>query len=198
MTHSLIGSRRRVTWSCNKANMNMAETLDKPRKSLGQKIIHEIVQVWIMTAYFAAGFILILLMQNLLLAEQGADQIGFLSAVILALLIGKVVVVMEHLSVSNRFRHRRRIGHIVYSTLLFTVVSLLIGALEKVIKGLIHGESLGGAIVGSVQHSSVEKFLATTIALLLLFGILFLFREVNHLLGKGVLMKALFQPPAPV
>ncbi|MGR8949124.1 MAG: hypothetical protein ACU84Q_13835 [Gammaproteobacteria bacterium] len=173
----------------------MAETVDQPRKPLGKRIIHEIVQVWIMTAYFAAGFILILLMQNLLLAEQGADQIGLLSAIILALLIGKVVVVMEHLAVANRFRHRRRIGHVVYSTVLFTLVSLLVGAIEKVIKGLIHGESLGGAIVASAQHSSLEKFLATTIALLLLFGILFFFREVNHLLGKGVLMKALFQPP---
>lgn len=173
----------------------MAETLDQPRKSLGKKIVHEIVQVWIMTSYFAAGFILILLMQNLLLAEQGADPIGFLSTIILALLIGKVVVVMEHLSVANRFRHRRPIGHIVYSTVLFTLVSLLVGALEKVIKGLIHGESLGGAIISSVEHASLPKFLATTMALLILFGFLFFFREVNRLLGKGVLIKALFQTP---
>ena len=148
-----------------------------------------------MTAYFATGFVLILVMKNLLLAERDAGQIVLVSALILALLIGQVVVVMEHLSIANRFRHRRRIGHIIYSTLLFTAISLLVGAIEKVIKGLFHEESIGGAIAGVADRISIEIFLVTTIALLLMFGILFVFRELNHLLGKGVFIKALFQPP---
>ena len=94
----------------------MSASDDQQPKSLTKKIIHEIKLVWIMTTYFAIGFGLLLLMQNLLLAHQGAEQIGYIGAVILAALIGKVVVVMEKMPFVNRFRHRRRLGHIIYPT----------------------------------------------------------------------------------
>ena len=58
--------------------------------------------VWILTMYFAAGFSLILLMQNLLLAEMGAEQIGYIGAIILAALIGKVIIVIEKMPFTNR------------------------------------------------------------------------------------------------
>lgn len=173
----------------------MDNSADQSQKSLWQKILHEIILVWIMTAYFAAGFGLLLLMQNLLLANQGAEQIGYFGALILALLLGKVVVVVEHLAFVNRFRHRRRVAHIVYSTLVFTVVSLLVGTIEKIVKHLFQGEPFGAAITGVLQDASLPKFLATTIALLVLFGFLFFVREVGMILGPGVLRKEMFRRP---
>lgn len=168
---------------------------DQPRPSLGKRILHEIKMVWIMTMYFAAGFCLLLLMQNLLLADQGAEQIGYISAVIMAALIGKVIIVIEKMPFTNRFRHRRRIGHIVYSTIVFTVIAQLIGAIEKVIKKMIHGDAFGEAITHVLHDFSPSKFYAVSIALLILFGFLFFVREVNHILGDGVLLKTLFQRP---
>ncbi len=168
---------------------------DQPRPSLGKRILHEIKIVWIMTMYFAAGFCLLLLMQNLLLADQGAEQIGYISAVIMAALIGKVIIVIEKMPFTNRFRHRRRIGHIIYSTIVFTVIAQLIGAIEKVIKKMIHGDAFGEAIIHMLHDFSLPKFLSVTIALLILFGFLFFVREVNHILGHGVLLKTLFQRP---
>ena len=168
---------------------------DQPRPSLGKRILHEIKIVWIMTMYFAAGFCLLLLMQNLLLADQGAEQIGYISAVIMAALIGKVIIVIEKMPFTNRFRHRRRIGHIIYSTIVFTVIAQLIGAIEKVIKKMIHGDAFGEAIIHMLHDFSPSKFYAVSIALLILFGFLFFVREVNHILGHGVLLKTLFQRP---
>ena len=91
----------------------MATSSDQPRPSLGKRILHEIKMVWILTMYFAAGFGLILLMQNLLLAERGAEQIGYIGAVILAALIGKVIIVIEKMSFTNRFRQGRKVKHII-------------------------------------------------------------------------------------
>ena len=164
-------------------------------KKFGKWALHEFIQVWIMTTYFAIGLSLILLLQNLLLANQGSEQIGYYGALILALLIGKVVIVIDNMAFVKVFRRRRRIGHVIYSTFIFTGIALLVGTIEKVIKRLIDGDTFGSALTGAYDDASLTKFLATTIALLMLFGMLFFVREVNHILGKGVLLKAFFQRP---
>ena len=175
----------------------MAASTAPAPKSLPKKIIHEVKLVWIMTTYFAAGFGLLLLMQNLLLAHRGEAQIGYIGVVILAALIGKVIIVIEKMAFVNRFRHRRRLGHIIYSTIIFTVISQLVGVIEKVIKNLIHGEAFEASVTHAIAATSGPILGATTIAMLILFGVLFFVREVNLLLGEGVLVKALFQRPEP-
>ncbi len=164
-------------------------------RSIGKKLVQEVKAVWILTAYFVAGFTLILLMQNLLLADKGVEQVGYHGAMVLVLLIGKVVVVTEKLSFAKRFRHRPHILHVAYSTVLFTLVVLVIGSLEKVVKKLIHGETTGIAFSAVYSEANLSKFLAVTVALFIMFGLLFFVREVNHLLGPGVFLRALFRPP---
>ena len=76
----------------------MTSDVSQRLKKFGKWALHEFIQVWIMTTYFAIGLGLILLLQNLLLANQGAEQIGYYGALILGLLIGKVVVVIENMA----------------------------------------------------------------------------------------------------
>jgi hypothetical protein len=170
---------------------------DQPRPSLGKRILHEIKLVWLMTAYFAAGFCLLLIMQNALLAERGAEQIGYVSALVLAALLGKVVIVIDNMAFTQRFRHRTRIAHVIYSTVLFTVISHIVGFIEKVIKKMIHGDGFSDAFSHAFNDASLATFTAVTVALLILFGILFFVREVVALLGDGVLLKAMFSRPEP-
>ena len=173
----------------------MTGTSGERLRSIGMKRVHEIKAVWIITAYFIAGFAIILLMQNLLLDDGGVEQVGYLGVVFMALLIGKVVVVLEKLSFARKFRHRPRILHVAYSTLLFTLVVLIIGVIEKVIKNIAHGETVGTAFTAIYTDASLPKFLAVTIALLILFGILFVSREISHILGQDVFLRTLFRPP---
>lgn len=168
---------------------------NQSRRSFGKWLLHEIKLVWIMTAYFAIGFGLILLMQNLLLADRGGEQIGYVGAVILAALIGKVVIVIENMPFTKKFRHRRRIVYVFYRTMVFTLIALLVGAIEKIIKKLIHGDAFADALRHVWDDASLSKFLAITIAITILFSVLFLVREFDDILGEDDLLKALFRRP---
>jgi len=155
--------------------------------TLRQKVLHEIKVVGLVTLYFAFTFGVLMLLKRLVLAQY---QIGFrgLSMVLLgALVVAKVVVVLEHVPLGSWVRRRPAAVDVVLRTLLYTLGVFVVLLLEKGFERRHEAGGFGPGIVKVFQNRDVYHVWAGTIAVggaLLVFNVATILRE--HLGRRGL------------
>jgi lipid-binding SYLF domain-containing protein len=83
------------------------------------RIIHEVKLVGLVTLYFMACFALVLTLKKLFLAQYSLEIYGISAAVVGALVVGKVVVLLDHTRLGNRFDQ----GHALWRGALYKTVT---------------------------------------------------------------------------
>lgn len=162
---------------------------------VGSVLLHEFRKVIPPTVYFFVGFNLIVVTKRLFLQEYLIQYTGFLIATTGALIVGKVVLVANAMSLLRRFDRAPLIYPILFKTLVYT---LLVGAarlIEAVVHYLIAGGVLGGGrfIEHYLGEWSWPRFLATQLWVVVLFLIWVTATELNALFGDGELVRIFFR-----
>lgn len=80
--------------------------------------------------------------RRLILAETGIAYLHYGIAMIEAMVIAKVVLIGRVFGFSRRLDHLPLIVPVVYKSLLFALLVLTFGVLEKTLDGLIHREGV--------------------------------------------------------
>ena len=83
------------------------------------RIIHKVKLVGLVTLYFMACFALVLTLKKLFLAQYSLEFYGISAAVVGALVVGKVVVLLDHTRLGNRFDQ----GHALWRGALYKTVT---------------------------------------------------------------------------
>lgn len=160
------------------------------------KVLHwlaeEIRAVIAVTIYFAICFTLIMVLKQLLLAEYGIEFSGITSAIIIALVTAKVVVVLRKVPLSHLYDGQPGIVDVVARTILYTFATLLALLLEKAFEA--RGEYGGflNAIGEIFEHREVSRVWATTICVGLAFAAYNFFSVIFESLDKGQVRRILF------
>jgi hypothetical protein len=162
----------------------------KKKKSLKEKIFHEMAEYWINVGYLALVFAAFTQYRRFVLAAHDITYTNYWVAVIEALILAKVVMIGDALRLGRRLDQRP----LIYSTLFRTVVfSLFVGAftlIEHVIKSLWMGKGFTADLVGFLgkgRHELLAGCLVTFVAFIPFFA----FRELGRVLGEGKI-RALF------
>ena len=77
-------------------------TVNEKKKGWKQKILHELINYWLLVLYMAIFFGVFTTYRRLLLAHYGISYEDYGISVIRALVLGKVVLVAEALRVGRR------------------------------------------------------------------------------------------------
>ena len=93
-------------------------------------LLHEIKQVWMASAFFFIGFSIIGLLKYLFLAEYHIHTVKFSKAFVFALVVGKVVVVLDKTPFGNRFRQHAVALDVFYRSLIYSSITFVVLALE--------------------------------------------------------------------
>ncbi len=167
-----------------------AHTTAPRKKSLKEKIIHEVIQVGTVVIYLAVAFAIIETFRCATLLARCSENdflAGYATAGIGALLLGKFVFVLEKTKLSNRFKHYPLIVPVLYKSVLFTILVNIILHFEG--RFLHH-------VDGSVPISDATKywlcFFAHQLAFFVTFVIFFCFRDISRVLGEGKLYRMFF------
>src|SRR5690242_16015459 len=99
--------------------------------NLQQKAIKEIKTLGLLTFYFAAWFGMLLFVKRLMLEEYEIKFRGVSFALLGAVVVAKVVVVAEHISLGQWVQLRPVAVNIALRTLLYTLGVLIVLLLEK-------------------------------------------------------------------
>jgi len=160
--------------------------------SFKEKLKKELIEVGIVTSYFLFCFGMILLLKKLFLAEYDVGFYAISAAILGALVVAKVVVILDHTKMGNRFEEKPAYIDILYRSLTYTFAVAIVLIIEHVFHALGDSKSLWSAIKEVVVNREAPKLWAVIICIFGSFVVYNIISAINKRLGKGELKKILF------
>jgi hypothetical protein len=164
--------------------------------SLAQKLKHEIVAVIALTLYFGCWLGVLVLIKYLLLAEYHIAFHHFSVALVGALVLAKVVLVLEHVTLGAWVRAQPAWVDVILRTALYAFGVFVLLLLEKVFEGRHEHDGFSASLIAQFQQADAIHVWLNTLCLsaaLLSYNMLSVVRK--HL-GKGALLR-MFLTPLP-
>ncbi len=164
--------------------------------SIAQKLMHEITAVVWLTFYFGCWLGALVLLKYLALAEYQIEFHHFSVALVGALVLAKVVLVLEHTSLGAWVRARPAWVDVVLRTALYSFGVFVLLLIEKAFEGRHEFGGFGASLSALFQHVDMKHVWLNTICLsgaLLSYNML---SVVRKRLGKGALLR-MFSTPLP-
>jgi len=162
--------------------------------SLPAKLRAEIRSVGLTTLFFAAWFGVLLVLKCLILAEYDIELRGMSIALIGALIVAKVVLVLEKVPLETWTRGRPALIHVAVRTGLYGLGILVVLLLEKAFEVRHEFGGFIPALTQVIRHQDIPHVLAAAIGVtgaLLVFNAMFVIRR--HL-GKRELLGLFLSP----
>lgn len=147
------------------------------------------------TIYFFCAFNLIVFTTNLMVHHYWFALSSFLFATVMALIVGKVILVARRFRFLERYRGAPLIRAILFKTAFYTVVVALVRVLEVFLHIARDGRGVSVAFDAAVDAFTWQRFTATQVWLFTCFLIYVTAIEINAHLGPGTLKRLLFQRP---
>ena len=150
----------------------------------------------VVTLYFACWLGALVLLKYLILAEYKIAFHGVSIALVGALLLAKVVLVLEHVPLGAWARNRPAWVHVILRTALYSFGVFIVALLEKAFEGRHEHGGFSTSLVALLDHPDMHHVWLTTICLsaaLLSYNMLFVVRKR---LGNGALLR-MFLTPLP-
>jgi len=159
---------------------------------VAQVVKREVLEILPVTIFFLIGFNLIAFTKHLVLAEEGVVYDGIIVATVGALIIAKVVLVVDKLPILRFFRGRPLYRPILFRATFYTLCVLLVRLLEPLIRNTIHQGSLAGGIEAGRAEIVWQEFAFVQVWIFVLFVVYVAFVEVHTELGREPLTRIMF------
>lgn len=159
----------------------------------GRLVWHVIAHLLPPTLYFFVAFNLIVFTTNLLAHDYWFKLSAALLATTTALIVGKAVLVADKIRWIDRFQGAPLIQPILYKTLFYTAVTLLVRMLERFIHLLVDDRGFTTAWHAFLLDFTWRHFIAVQIWLFVCFLIYVTATELSALLGEGQLFRLFFR-----
>lgn len=158
-------------------------------------IKHELLTILPPTLFFFVSFCLLIMTNQLISREYDIPAVGFVNAVIGALIVGKAVLIMDQFRVINRFPGKPLIYNVVWTTGLYFVATLLFRYLEHLVRFLSRFGNVAEAHRHVVESIVWPHFWLVQMWLLVLLFVYCTLRELVRAIGKRELTALFFGLP---
>ena len=157
-----------------------------------QKIKREFLSVLPPTIFFLFAFNVVAITTILLLKERGVEVPSVVMATFLALIVGKVILIADHLPFINRFPDKPLIYNIVWKTFIYMVAVFIARYVEHFIPFFREQWDMAEAHQRILEGFAWRRFVAIQIWLLVLFIFYAVLVELIRALGKERVVKLFF------
>jgi hypothetical protein len=144
------------------------------------------------TLYFFVAFNLISFTTEILIHNYWFDLSSFILASTTALVVGKIVLVVDRVRVIDKFRGGPLIWPILYKSVFYSIVVLIVRFLEKVVRFAIETDGFGPVFRDTLSNFSWHRFAAVHLWIFVCFLIYVTATEFNALVGRGQLFRLFF------
>jgi hypothetical protein len=161
-----------------------------------RKLKNEIRAVALAALYFGTWIGVLIIVKELVLAEYGIEFRGLSLAQVGALVLAKVVLVLEHVPLRAWIRTRPAWIDVIVRTVLYALGVLVVLLLEKAFEARHEHGGFVPSLMAVLQHAEIHHVWVNTICLsgaLLVYNVL---SVVRRHLGEGGLIR-LFMSPLP-
>lgn len=157
---------------------------------------NEIKEVGLVTLYFFFCFGMLLTLKKLFLADYQIEVQAFSTAIIGALVIAKIVIVLDHTHAGTRFDSRLPLGlATLYKTLFYILVTAVVLFLERLFHFYRESGVLERAVIELWEHRDRNIILAKVLCIGLTFLGYHLYAGLDRRLGEGTLRRLVLGRP---
>jgi hypothetical protein len=148
--------------------------------------------------FFFIAFLLIAVMFKLFVAQYAIEFSAFTKAAIGALVLGKVIALVDWAeSGHGADRVHRRIVVVAGKTFLYALVVIVLGIGERIFKAYREAGSLGGAVSVLLANANFDRFMGLVLLISLVVFVYLTMQEIERAMGKGALFRLFFKRPEP-
>ena len=158
------------------------------------KLLHELKAVAITALYFGVWLAALLLIKQLVLAEYQIEFTGLSKAVFGALILSKVVLVLEHVPLGASVRTRPAWVDVVVRTILYAVGVLVVLLLEKGFEGRHEYGGLASALRAQFEQTDIYHVWTNVIVIASALLVYNMLAVVRRHLGEGGLLRLFMSP----
>jgi hypothetical protein len=157
-----------------------------------KSIFKEIKMVARVALYFAIVFMLMMIMKKLYLKDYDIEFTGMSQALLGALVMSKVVILMEYITLGRWVQRQPAIVDVILRTLLYTAGVLIVVVLEKAFEKRHDVSGYGNAILYVFNNRDIYHVWATTIGAAASIFVYNSFSVVQRVMGKNGVAKLFF------
>lgn len=156
--------------------------------AIRQRLSHELQEFAVISAYFFLCFASLAYLKFAILQAEGVYFAPFLFAAGKALICAKFVLVGQALRVGEGFKRQALIWQILYRSLAFWALLLVLNVAEEWLLGMIHHEAAAD-VKSKIGGGTPHQMIATSIVMLLILIPYFAFRLLGELIGERNLIR---------
>jgi hypothetical protein len=163
--------------------------------TLISKLKHELEELVPPTLFFFVALHLTALIRSLMLRGTGIQFGTSLSVTLAAIVLGKAVLIADMLPIINRFPEKPLIYNVVWKTVIYTVVSLLIHYAEHLFDYWRETGSIAAANRELLAKIVWPHFIAIQLLLIVIIFLYCMLRELVRVIGREKAMQMFFGRP---
>ncbi len=156
--------------------------MEKNKITLKDKLLNEVNEYLVNFIYMALVFSAIILYRRLVLASYGIALNDYFLGVFKALIIAKVVMLINFLKIVHYFENKSLMISILYKSTLFTISVILFDIIEKFISNLFHSKEIMKATTDTWSEITIV-WIGGCMLIFIIFIPFFAFRELVRIMG---------------
>jgi hypothetical protein len=145
--------------------------------------------------FFFVAFLLLFLIFKFFAAKYSIEFSAVSKAALAALILGKVIPVLEWAQSRYRFNTHRRAVVVLCKTFIYALVVSVLLIAEKIFQGFRETGSVLGGIRLVIANASLDRALGIVLVFSLVVGSYLVLKEIDRAMGKGALFKLFLAPP---
>ncbi len=147
--------------------------------------------------FFFCAFGLLFLLFKLFVAQYAIEFSVFAKAAAAALILGKVIPLLDWVESGYRFSNYRRIVVILVKTFTYATAVILLGIGERILEAFRKQGSFSAAISFLFANANIDHFLGLVLMISIVVGVYLTLQEIERAMGEGALFRLLFERPKP-
>jgi hypothetical protein len=176
-------------------NPTFQERLSTAPAAIAHGLIGLVRELAPIVLFFFVAFMLIFLMFKLFAAKYSVEFSAVSKAAIAALVLAKVIPLVDWAQSGRRFDTYRRAVVIGYKTFTYALVVIILAIGEKIYHGVREAGSLQGAINLVIANFNLDRFLGMVLLFSLVVGSYLVLQEIDRAMGKRGLFRLFFDRP---
>jgi hypothetical protein len=169
------------------------ESVTQPRASVREKIISELTELAIITAYLYVCFAALIQLKAAVLQAQGVPFAPLGIAAIKAVICAKFMLLGSAFRIGERFTKPPLIVSTLYRSIAFLVLLIVLNLIEEAVVGVVHGKTVLDSIA-DIAGGTWYQIVVTSFILLLVLIPYFAFRALGDVVGHDILVRLFFEP----
>jgi hypothetical protein len=145
--------------------------------------------------FFFIAFMLMGVLFKLFVARYQIEFSAFAKAAIAALVVGKVILLVDWAESGRSSSSHRRIVAILFKTFTYAFAVIVFGVGEKIIEAARKAHSVSEGIDNLIANANMDRFMGLVLLISMVVFMYLLMQEIENAMGKGALYRLLFERP---